>query len=742
MFGFKGTPTCFIIQEANGIVNGSNRDIASRHGSKYGGINARYIFDFDDVSGTNPNLQALLSTVLTAYDGNPKTLLPARVQIFAGGAQIGGINYSMEYTFVYTNTEIRYFRHSSSAAFSPPTRKIKTILPYHETVLVQFAHLLNSTPQATINNLVGEIDLDMRQFPNLEAVDIHESFITRVNFKFNNPKLIHFQLRETLGLTGVTGQIPSTVESIVLAQCNLTGVTTLLSEATNARALVFGLYSGLISSPAVGTTTLRGVLDVSHMTNLKEFLISTNTNMTSLVLPSGKTDWSWVHIQNLSASASSSFNMNVFEEIITNSPNLRCMVFISNNKTYSKNITHNEISSNLLAFYCYGNNWTGDISITESRSTLRDFRVGLNQSETNRFDNIDISGLDGGELRSLHIPGVLCSNITLPNTLPFIQDLVLYDNELSITTTPDLLTKINGYSSLTELSFSNNVNTASNSYFSQTSDGLGDDGDLSGLINMTTLMIGSCKIGGNWILPNVNKLQHIGVGFNTGLTNLVNFTAHTGLLSFRCNGCIQLDASIPSTFTSLTDIRAIDTQLSSLNLSGKTSTSQFTAIIIDNTPITELVMPTTEARSRFTNSHAFSGIGCTGLTTIINLENVNYNSPAVPALFHFNGCNLDMTFPFGTNNFIPTNILIQDNGINLTNVDATINNLYTNRSKWSFFNVSVARSMNIGGTNATPTGIYQAPTGFILGSNDGTPASAKEQVYVLVNNYAWTITMN
>lgn len=38
-----------------------------------------------------------------------------------------------------------------------------------------------------------------------------------------------------------------------------------------------------------------------------------------------------------------------------------------------------------------------------------------------------------------------------------------------------------------------------------------------------------------------------------------------------------------------------------------------------------------------------------------------------------------------------------------------------------------------------PSGVYQAPAGYVQGSSNGTPASAMEMIYVLVNQYEWTI---
>lgn len=40
-----------------------------------------------------------------------------------------------------------------------------------------------------------------------------------------------------------------------------------------------------------------------------------------------------------------------------------------------------------------------------------------------------------------------------------------------------------------------------------------------------------------------------------------------------------------------------------------------------------------------------------------------------------------------------------------------------------------------------PNGTYQAPSGFIQNSDNGTPASAMEKLYVIVKNYRWTITV-
>lgn len=61
------------------------------------------------------------------------------------------------------------------------------------------------------------------------------------------------------------------------------------------------------------------------------------------------------------------------------------------------------------------------------------------------------------------------------------------------------------------------------------------------------------------------------------------------------------------------------------------------------------------------------------------------------------------------------------------------------RNPWYNLKLILWRS---GTANARPSGEYQAPTGFELGVSNGEPASAMEMLYVLANNYKYTITVN
>lgn len=52
------------------------------------------------------------------------------------------------------------------------------------------------------------------------------------------------------------------------------------------------------------------------------------------------------------------------------------------------------------------------------------------------------------------------------------------------------------------------------------------------------------------------------------------------------------------------------------------------------------------------------------------------------------------------------------------------------------------RNISWGYSSLTPTGTYQAPTGFVQGVSNGNPANEAEKIYVLVNNYGHTVTFN
>lgn len=78
-----------------------------------------------------------------------------------------------------------------------------------------------------------------------------------------------------------------------------------------------------------------------------------------------------------------------------------------------------------------------------------------------------------------------------------------------------------------------------------------------------------------------------------------------------------------------------------------------------------------------------------------------------------------------------------------TRVDAFINSFYdlvVNNAFISGVSTDPFRSMIVNVTGGVPTGVYQQPAGYVQGSDNGTPASQKEKLWVLANQYSHTIT--
>ena len=44
-------------------------------------------------------------------------------------------------------------------------------------------------------------------------------------------------------------------------------------------------------------------------------------------------------------------------------------------------------------------------------------------------------------------------------------------------------------------------------------------------------------------------------------------------------------------------------------------------------------------------------------------------------------------------------------------------------------------------TDKRPSGVLQAPSGFVKGNSNGSPSTPMEMIYVLMNNYGWRFNM-
>jgi hypothetical protein len=107
--------------------------------------------------------------------------------------------------------------------------------------------------------------------------------------------------------------------------------------------------------------------------------------------------------------------------------------------------------------------------------------------------------------------------------------------------------------------------------------------------------------------------------------------------------------------------------------------------------------------------------------------------------------NLETNLPAGLENCIKLKTIDLDGTYRtLLRVNSFINNLY------NFININAPKTglmslpfrgvtTNCSSYSVTPSGTYQQPSGYVAGSNNGTPASPKEMIWVLVNQYAHTI---
>lgn len=88
--------------------------------------------------------------------------------------------------------------------------------------------------------------------------------------------------------------------------------------------------------------------------------------------------------------------------------------------------------------------------------------------------------------------------------------------------------------------------------------------------------------------------------------------------------------------------------------------------------------------------------------------------------------------------------------------DTFVNTFYDKMMSWScitmsqtasdgnrnqFYKLTLDLYAAVTPTNKRPSGVYQAPDGFVKGVSNGNPTTPMEMVYVLMNNYGWRFSM-
>ena len=228
--------------------------------------------------------------------------------------------------------------------------------------------------------------------------------------------------------------------------------------------------------------------------------------------------------------------------------------------------------------------------------------------------------------------------------------------------------------------------------------------NLSGETNrITGITINNRRLIGNLSQSLVDKIPNIQVfniagNFISG--ELPSFASCTVLANFRCDSN-QFNGDLPS-FASCTALSQF-----------YCFTNQFSGDLPSFASCTALLI-------FYCNSNQFSGdlpsfASCTALTQ-----------------FRCDGNQFSGIAPLFNMTIVATQLQMQ---VNLfTSFEALIDNFYQNRVlRNSVLNVNLS-----GANNATPNGIFKAPVGYVqagtgVSGNDGTPVSAKEQIFVLVN---------
>ena len=191
--------------------------------------------------------------------------------------------------------------------------------------------------------------------------------------------------------------------------------------------------------------------------------------------------------------------------------------------------------------------------------------------------------------------------------------------------------------------------------------------------------------------------------------------------------------------TPITDDHFGDGSLPS-NFSGLTSLKRFTMLSTNHTVIPSTLNTIPSLTSIFFG-YSSTLIGWGDLSNLINLTHIRVES----------GPNISTTLPsYLTLLTILKNMQAQACFKTQLRVDTWVDNWYTfittnaamtgaNTLQFRGMNHTIT-NINTGDGTMSPTGTYQQPTGYVAGSNNGTPANPKEKIWVMVNQYGhiWT----
>lgn len=556
------------------------------------------------------------------------------------------------------------------------------------------------------------------------------------------PNLKTLHLVQGTTLLSVEKKFPSRLKHLhLMANAGLTNTNELIADCAQLESLVLSTEAWTQAGGTGSGFLGAGPLQISHITGLKMFSVGISS-LTDIVFANFSSMRRW----NLTGSPS--LNAATFLSMLNQvlqSPEVEYINGSANNIAFSRTFDSADFGPALKNFWLQGNRITASqFNLTTARPGIAEFMLGdrtdtLVATAKSNLETIDISGLTGA--RIIDLSNCSARYVVLPvNTT--IVDLALGGNRINISGSENaaLVNQIRAMTSLVYLSLSISSST------SLRLDG-GQDGFSLGVVNLDSLTSLSTVYASGCGLSGVLTLPPSATGAvllaNPALTGVAS-SSFSNLTGLRVTGCTAFNQDF-TLMGRLDTLIGQSTSITQVDFSNRSTAVSIHVIdVANNTKLTIVRMPADPASAvlDLASGYYLSFSNCPLLTSIENLENLSYEilTSGTGRIFRAASCALNIDFKIGVNNFLPTNISIQSNAMDAAHVNLNIDNVYQNRAKWS--TTIVNKLLEISGTNAVASGVFQAPAEFVPGVSDGAPATAKEQAYVLVNNYGWTITMN
>ena len=534
--------------------------------------------------------------------------------------------------------------------------------------------------------------------------------------------------------------LPASLISYLFAGSDFlsSNINTIIANCDKLKFLSNCLVSPLPRNFALESQLNPANINISHCPDLEHLILSNQNNNTGIISIDFFRSLGIIDLPNLQTL---SIVRCGYDDAVTAVElkalwtQLKGIIFHTLDNQSVWDMSCNSLDVANAVFFAVANcNGQGNIIFDQPLPDLDEFYLSITTSTTNSNDNpvVDISGCTG--LEQLALRRCNCSDLELPilSNPDSLINIYLADNPLDVATNPTIPTRISSYVNV--------VNAFINTGTFQSMN-IGSILDLSNYKNLDALDAENCtglnEIIFSSLLSKTREVRTIRIGNNSNLNTLTNLANNQGILTIVHDSCPLLDVD----YTLLPNIRSMTGGSSGqtvVDLTNRISALTMVAISFTGaTALTQFIFPINAVNA--TNQGNLTISGANVFTGFINF---NVHTLTVSnRLFSVTNCAIFNQALDFTDRYYAT-IDLRSNAIDQSNIDSIIDSIYTNRVAHTAFN-SLSETLRLeGGTNAVPTGIFQAPAGFVLGSNDGTPVSPQERIFVLVNNYGWTISTN